>query len=343
MIALEPEQFHARSLIYHALAHALYEPQNGLLTSLREAVIRGGQVLGSAACQAAALALTEVDDPPLSELVVRYRRAIRGSGQRPLAFYESLYRENRLLGQATRETELRYRGAGIHIGDGELPDHASVELTFLGHLTAAQAEAYLLVDSLLVSRLRMEEHAFLRDHPGGWLPELGRALAASGDPFYGIVGSLLHDFLHEELTSSWYRQAKRAGFPTLRDADNCNLCGICIGACVLGAMGMVENDKESALVLDTSRCLGCNRCVRTCPSQALAEAAVGGIYPEYPADGDSPLRILRRSSRARCPVCSDPTVSQAELQAVFAAVQPDPVLARQMSLCVECKSMWNSW
>ncbi len=140
MLNVTPEQFHARSLVYHALAEALYEPISGVHRSLVEATTRAAQILGSPACRKAALILATLPVAATEELRQRYVRVTRNSARRPLALYESLHREGRLMGQATRATEQRYRTLGIAPDNGELPDHASVELAFLGHLAAAEAE-----------------------------------------------------------------------------------------------------------------------------------------------------------------------------------------------------------
>ena len=339
MLTPSAKHLHARSLVYHALAEALYEPEPEaeLHRSLLVATPQAAQTLSSPACQKAALALASMPKAATADLRQRYVRVTRNSARRPLALYESLFREGRLMGQATIAAGECYRKAGIATDNGELPDHASVELTFLGYLTEAQADTS--GDSLLVSRLRTEERAFLRAHPGGWLPDVGRQLAAADDPFYTAVGSFLSEFLDEELTGSRTRQSKRSGLPVLAEAAECNLCGLCVGTCPLKALGVVENENETALALDVSRCVGCMRCLRGCPQGVLSESAVG----QTPSNRADSVQILRRSARAHCPVCGAPTVSQAELDAVFAALQPDPVMERQMSLCVSCKSLWNPY
>lgn len=333
------EHYYARSLVYHALADALYEPEAELPQSLLAATTLAAQTFDSRACQKAALSLASLPRSATADLHQRYLRITRNSAGRPLALYESLFREGRLMGQATIAAEEYYCKAGIGTGEGELPDHASVELAFLGHLAESVAEAYTAINPLLVNRLRLAERSFLRMHPGGWLPDVGWELAATQDPFYRTVGSLLAEFLTEELNNAWYRHSKRSTIPALTDAGACNLCGLCVGTCPLKALGVVENENETALALDVSRCVGCLRCLRGCPLEVLCESPAGAS----PSNGSGSLQILRRSARARCPVCGASTVSQAELDAVFAALQPDSVLERQMSLCVECKSSWNSW
>ncbi len=335
-----PHQHHARSDVYFALAEALYEPEAGVQQSLYEATSQAAELLGSPACQKAALTLAVLPAADTAELRQRYIRVTRQSDQRPLALYESLHREGRLMGEATRVTAQYYRALGIAPTNGELADHASVELTFLGHL--ATAEALAAINSTLVGRLRMQERTFLRTHPGAWLPDVGREMANANDPFYTAVGSLLSGFLAEELIGASYRKTKRVRVPALEDTAACNLCGLCIGVCLPRALGIVENENETVLALNIARCVGCNRCLSGCPQGVLSEVEVGAQSPQNGATGVTDICILRRSPRARCPACGCPTVSQAELDAIFAALQPEPAMQRQMSLCVGCKSIWSN-
>lgn len=323
----------ARATVYHALAAALSEPKGDVCAPLLEAVRRAVAESGSAACAKAARQLAALPETTPDALRRRYRRITQTSRGRPLALYESLHREGRLMGQATLEVESHYRKAGIVTEKGELPDHASVELAFLGYLAEVQA-GIAQEDRPLTSRLRWEERTFLRAHPAVWLPEVGRALAICGDPFYATVGALLAGFLDEELQGPFQRRAAEFTAPALPAPNDCSLCGLCVGSCPLRALAVVEDDNETTLVLDLSRCVGCMACLRGCPEGVLTGSTA------FPGEG---LQVLRRSVRARCPLCGDPTVSQSELDAVFARLQPDPLLERQMSLCVACKNAWSSW
>lgn len=337
MNAAPPELARARATIYHALAEVLAGPTLGIQNLLLEAATAGAQILGSAACQKVALTLAELPAASLEALHSRTMRLINSPGRRPVALYESLHRQGCLMGQLTREVELRYQLAGLAPVDGELPDHASVELAYLGYLVEAEAEARLDGNRRLVARLKAEYHYFLRTHVGAWLPEVGGALAAAGDSFYAAVGHLLSGFLAEELAGRKRNSQTGVRLPTLQDPAICTLCGLCAGSCPLGALWVIESATETALVLNPAQCVGCNRCVRICPEGVLylrtgdwSGAANGTDY-----------QIMRQSPRAECPNCGRPTVSRAELEAVFARLQPDPALRRQrLCLCVECKS-WS--
>jgi ferredoxin/TorA maturation chaperone TorD len=335
----------ARSAVYLALAEAMAQPVLGIEDLLRNAAQTGARVLGSIACQRAAQALAERSAPGLEVLRQGYTRllapqVIAGPGRRPVALYESLHRHGRLAGPATWDVERRYQALGLASTEGELPDHASLELAFLGHLAAAEAEAQSARDTRLAARLRAEQRQFLRIHASAWLPVVGAALAAAGDPFYVIVGRLLNEFLAEELIGRKRAGQTQASLPTLKNPAACTLCGLCVGSCPLGSLHVLENDSETMLTLNPSQCVGCNRCARICPQQALSMSL--RVQTRHPAraENGAGYRILRHSPRAACPNCGEPTVSQAELEAVFARLQPDWAMQRRLSLCVACKS-WS--
>lgn len=340
MALVQPESARARAMVYHALAEALAPPALGIEELLIEATTIGAQVLGSVACQHVALALAELPKHGLQALRNSYAHLTAGPDQRPVALYESLHRHGRLVGPATWEVEDHYRALGLAPLDGELSDHASVELAFLGYLAAAEAEAWAAGDSRLVTRLRTEQRTFLRTHAGAWLPEVGAALAAAKDPLYAIVGRLLSEFLFEERNSR--KRVRQAGtrLPILQDPAGCTLCGLCVGSCSLGALRIVESATETALTLNPHQCVGCDRCVCICPEDVLILASdTEAVASNISANGNG-YQVMRQSDRAACPRCGQPTVSQAELDAVFVRLRPDPVTQRRLSLCVECKS-WS--
>lgn len=59
-----------------------------------------------------------------------------------------------------------------------------------------------------------------------------------------------------------------ANFFARVDTDACNGCGVCEKRCQVGAAGVAEATRQSAI--DLSRCIGCGVCVPTCPKKALS-------------------------------------------------------------------------
>jgi ferredoxin len=320
-------------MIYHALAEALAGPVPGIERLLLDAVTAGSRVLGSVACQKAAKALAGLPERGFEDLRDSYRRTFAPSGRRPVALYESLHREGCLMGDITRNLERHYCALRLASADGELPDNASVELAFLGHLFTAETQARVAKDGRLIARLRAEQRYFLHVHIGAWLPDVGDALAVAEDPFYAAVGDLLRGFLSEELTDWKQNDPTEARLPSLKDPAGCTLCGLCVGSCLPGALQVMESITETALALSTTQCIACGRCVRTCPQRVLVLS--------FGAADVIGWQVIRQSPRIGCPGCGRPTVSQAELDTVIAKLKPDPSVQQRLSLCVECKS-WSS-
>ena len=324
-----------RAQLYFALADALTEPQADLPHVLLEAVAAGVELAGSAACEMAAPRLRAVQTMPPDVVTAAYRMVTFGAGGRPLALFESLHRQGRLAGEATAEVNAFYRSLGVTPAAGELPDHASVELAFLGELATVEGTALLEGDWELAARVRTAQRSFLRSHAATWLPAVGDQLSATGAPLYAPTGALLRDYLTEELTPRRSQVKSTAILPVLLDADRCTLCGLCTGVCPPGALWIAEDDHATSLTLDMVRCTGCERCVRTCPERVLGMVQA--------ADRTTQPSTLTTSARVTCPQCGQPTVSEAELQAVFRRLQPggplDAAMQRRFSLCVTCKSM----
>lgn len=328
----------ARAMVYHALAEALAGPVPGIQILLLRAVTAGAQELDSPACRTAALTLAELGTFDLEVLREAYARLKSGGDGRPVVLYESLFRYGRLAGPATWEVEEQYRRLGLAPADGELPDHASVELACLSLLAAAEAQAQADDDDVLVTRLRAAQRSFLRNHAAAWLPQVGSALANSGEPFYALIGRLLSEFLWEELNGRERDRRTDTRLPALSEPASCTLCGLCVGSCPLGALAVVESGTQTALTLTAARCVGCDRCVRICPEEVLTLMPGTGKSGHVGKSNGTGHQILRRSRRARCPRCGRPTVSQAELSAVFARLHADSAMRERLSLCIECKS-----
>jgi len=297
----------AQAELYTALAEALAEPPAWLAGPgpswpLFTAAVRVAHRTGSQAARRAVAALADLAPEPLPLRRQRYRRLFAGPGRPRLALYESLYRHGRLLGPVTFTLQALYRTAGLEVVGAELPDHASVELAFLAYLAEREAR-----EPDQAAAWRQTARQFLRRHAGRWLPDLGRAIAASGDAVYAPIGRLLADLLMEAMEPPFpARSDGLSRLPTVTPAEACTLCGFCVQVCPTQALAIQETEVETRLVLRSTACTGCRRCEGTCPFDAL-HLQEGGQ-----AAGRTSI-VLRRSPRARCPLCGRPTVSRAEL------------------------------
>ncbi|MCB9433765.1 MAG: molecular chaperone TorD family protein [Ardenticatenaceae bacterium] len=311
-----------RAELYHALAEVLVPPmlwmtQPGMMWPLYEAA-RALRPFSHSARQAAET-LASIGTETEQERLARYEAAFMGNGRPRLWLYESMMVNGRLLGPETQKLALLYQTAGLQMVSSELPDHASMELTFLGYVAEMQVN-----DPENRWRWQKLERSFIKKHAGRWLPEVGRALARSGDDVYAPIGSLLANWLEEALQPP--RQPKTAVFlPTIPTPADCTLCGFCVQICPTKALAVYETEQETALLLATAACIGCRKCEHICDTQAIKMAATTEISP--------PAAALRRSPRAVCAGCKRPLVSQAELDYV----------ARQLghpawlNYCLDCR------
>lgn len=312
--------------LYLALAEALGEPPPWLaLPGNAWPLSRAATALAqrSPAVAAALPHLTHVPAESSAARRKRYRSLFAGPGRPNLWLYESLYRSGRLLGPETHAVRQLYEVAGLHITDGELPDHVSLELAFLAYLARQPA-----LDPAHARRWQRLERQFIRQHAGRWLPALGQALVASGDPVYAPVGRLL---------SGWLAEMERGGVRTRRaqrlpqvEAAECTLCGFCVQLCPTRALQIVESARETVLSLLVDRCTGCGRCLKSCDTGALT------LRAPMPGETEPPgmSQPLRRSPRVPCRGCGRPTVSRAELDFVAGQLGRP----RWLEYCLSCRA-----
>lgn len=333
-----------RAALYDALAQLLADPSQlagfPKASALAEIVKQGATGLGSPACRRALFALDDL--PPISaeDLRRRFEEVLNPPGRRPLATYESLATHGRLVGPISQTVAMLYRQWGID-PDGDLPDAASVELAFAAFLLGEEAAALAESQGSRARTCRRTQRQFLREHLLAWLPQLGRGLRSAG-AHCALVGQLLEEFLKEEQLRSVMPKGGngKGDLPVAFAPDRCSLCGFCVQSCPTGALWVAETNADTTLLLNPARCIGCAKCLPVCPDHVLrmVPRSVADLLPSDP----TPL-LLVHSQRARCPRCGDPTVSQAELGAVFARLDASPDLRHRISLCNRCKSSGMAW
>lgn len=270
------------------------------------------------ALYAIARELAQIPPETLADRKARYESLFTEAAHTGLHLYESMARYGSLISPATHALRAVYKAAGLTVSGTELPDHASVELSFLSHLSArgAMAEGNS-------RQWRQARRLFIKHHAGAWLPALGRTLTQTQDMVYSPIGKLLTYTLSTQ--SQRRKPAKIQGnLPELRDVEACNLCGFCVQVCPSHALVVHETDTVTTLSITDSACLACNRCVRICSTQALT------LWEMHP---DTTQRVLRESPRVHCLMCGEPMVSQAEWDTVSSQLgAPD-----WLRYCLDCR------
>ncbi|MBI4301131.1 MAG: molecular chaperone TorD family protein [Chloroflexi bacterium] len=173
-----------RGQAYSALALILSKPQANGAGDLRRAL----QELGKG--PAAPFFYQEF---PIhwqgKELKVEYQRLFGGGYAPP---YESVYRdgEGQVMGQSTLQVVKEYEAEGLILAPEfrDLPDHIAVELQFMSHLCAQEADAWQRGDASAALGYLRKEKAFLGQHLTKWLPLFGqRVRIANAEPYASLL------------------------------------------------------------------------------------------------------------------------------------------------------------
>lgn len=298
----------SRANLYQTLAEALAEPPEWLALPVGEwplfEAVRQIAPEFEAARQAVG-AMMEISEETLEQRQNRYAALFAGPNRPQIWIYESGALHGRLFSEITLDVAQWYRSAGINIVGAELPDHASLELAFLAHLSAADQEDF--------SRF---ENDFLQRHVLRWLPELGRSLVSSQDMVYAPIGRLLADWLEEINPCQPVPRTQEAPRPSRyvptihpEQVDDCILCGFCSQVCPANALVVRENQQVTILQLSARLCVGCGKCLPVCEPNILR---MEKITPGEELTAER--KTLRKSSRAVCKACGQPLISQAELE-----------------------------
>lgn len=191
-----------RSQLYSFLAEIfLKEPPAELLQKIRSPEItailaENGVHLDSSFLETPIEQLTE-------DLAVEYTWLFLGPGGH-IAPFESIQLKGgsgKLKGPETDVVERYIEAAGFdYSGDfHEMPDHVSVELEFLGHLTRLEAEAWQRDDAAEAKNCREFQLDFLKNHAGRWIGDFcSRVKSTANSAFYAEIAELTAAFLESE-------------------------------------------------------------------------------------------------------------------------------------------------
>ena len=130
------------------------------------------------------------------ELAVEYTRLFIGPGKH-IYLCESTFlgeRGGKISGEVKDLIEfygLRYRE-----DYNEAPDHLSVELEFMQHLTNGEKEAWKGGDSLKAAEFLKVEKKFVQDHLITWIPEFSdTVIKQANTSFYREIARLTKEYL----------------------------------------------------------------------------------------------------------------------------------------------------
>ena len=145
-----------------------------------------------------------------SRLGVEYTRLTGGLMQdrAPPPPYEAVWREERLMGEASVAVVEAYQAAGYaDIDPAAGPqDHLGVELKFMSLLALAESEAWRAGDESSARSRQAQQRGFLDRHLLAWVPRwAGRIARDAGEPLYRHLAALIAAFLvndHEYLAQT---------------------------------------------------------------------------------------------------------------------------------------------
>ncbi len=145
----------------------------------------------------------EPGDAPLNDLSLEFSRLFMGPGTHASP-YESVHMGGAggsLWGPETSAVKKFIERSGFTYDEGYhgLPDHISVELEFMAHLTSVEAEAWRVGDNdKAINCLRFQKE-FLDRHLGRWAGQFSKKVEELAElPFYSEMAALTREFVAAE-------------------------------------------------------------------------------------------------------------------------------------------------
>jgi TorA maturation chaperone TorD len=152
--------------------------------------------------------ITSFSNQPHAEILrciaVDRTRLFRGVSENysPPPPYESIYRENRLMGESTSEVSLLYSRFQVNIPEdrNEPPDYLGIELDFMRFLCASEKEAWENSDPFRAMELSQAGIDFLKDHLIQWVPRYCDAMFGKAElDFYRGLARFTAGFLEYDV------------------------------------------------------------------------------------------------------------------------------------------------
>lgn len=149
-----------------------------------------------AAWHALAAAAPEADAATREQLGIEFTRLFSGiqEGSAPPPPFESVWREDRLIGESTVQVIEAYAKAGFADIDSAAgpQDHVSVELKFIALLALREAEAWQADDKTGAHQRLIQQRDFLNQHLAAWAPRWADAIIEQAHaPLFAALAGLL--------------------------------------------------------------------------------------------------------------------------------------------------------
>jgi len=149
-----------------------------------------------AAWQALSAAAPEADAATREQLGVEFTRLFSGvqEGMGPPPPFESVWREDRLIGESTVAVIEAYAQAGFADIDSAAgpQDHIAVELKFIALLALREAEAWQAEDKASAHQRLIQQRDFLNQHLAAWVPRWADAIIEQARaPLFAALAGLL--------------------------------------------------------------------------------------------------------------------------------------------------------
>jgi TorA maturation chaperone TorD len=119
-----------------------------------------------------------------------------------------------LWGEETSVVKQFMMAAGFELDEAanDIPDHISIELEFLSHLSQMEAEAWQADDHQAAAAALGWQHRFVSNNIGKWVGRFCRKVEAAAEtPFYAQFARLLRTFVAGEKSGIVDRLSKTDG------------------------------------------------------------------------------------------------------------------------------------
>jgi TorA maturation chaperone TorD len=138
----------------------------------------------------------------LDRLAIDYTQLFHGPGEH-IAPYEGIQRgvDDELMGAAADEVRGFMAKVGFSVPPecGELPDHISVELAFMGELARREAEALASGDEKTAQLAASLQRRFMTVHLERWAEQFASKVRSRAETtFYAAMARLLSNFMADE-------------------------------------------------------------------------------------------------------------------------------------------------